>query len=94
MTFHFVSELKNRFPKTILPEKAQTANGLTHKWLYLKKVVTSTNIHQTFQNLRHLYPGMELNLGVFGFFLVIKKIAVRQVRMYCICRGLSVKIQP
>ena len=38
-----------------------------------------TDIHQSSQNLRHLYPGMRINLEVFGLFLVIKITAVRQV---------------
>ena len=40
------------------------------------------------QNLRHLYPGMGLQLGVFGFS-TSKITVIRQVHMYC---SLSVKI--
>ena len=39
-----------------------------------------TDIHQRSQNLCHFCPVMELNLGVFGFFLVIK-MPVHQVHM-------------
>ena len=30
---------------------------------------TPTDIDQRFQNLHHLYPGIELQLGIFGFFM-------------------------
>ena len=38
-----------------------------------------TDIHQSSQSQHHLYPGMELKLGVFGLFLIIKMTVVRQI---------------
>ena len=45
-----------------------------------------------YQTLCHLDPGMGFNLGVFGFFSVMKIIVFRQVRKLIACTaGLSVK---
>ena len=48
-----------------------------------------TDTDQRSQNLRHLYPGMGFQLGVFGAFPTIKITVICQV---CIYYGLSVKI--
>ena len=43
------------------------------------------DIHQRSLNLRHLVPGMGLNLGVLGVFPIMKITVVRQVRMLPAC---------
>ena len=48
----------------------------------------STDVDQRSQDLRHLYPGMGLQLGVFWFSLT-SKLVIRQICMYC---DLSMKI--
>ena len=65
-----------------------------HKWavdtttVYYFSVHT-TDIDQKSRNLHHLYPGMGLQLGVFGFFPAIKITVIRQVHIY---GSVSVKI--
>ena len=48
-------------------------------------LVSFTDTDQRSQNLCHLYPSMELQLGEFGFKITM----IRQLRMYC---GLRVKV--
>ena len=44
-----------------------------------KRLTTSIAADWRFQNLLHLYPGIKIPIGIFGFF-VIKITVIRQVR--------------
>ena len=51
----------------------------------------TTDIELRSQHLRHLYPGMELQLVVFRFFPQLKEL-IHQVHMYCsYCLGAKIK---